>query len=75
LALGPYLTAFLRFGGDRSEALALVAAVTRQLGEVCLGTLPEIYDGDPPHRPAGCFAQAWSVAELLRVAVEDLKLS
>ena len=30
-------------------------------------TIAEIFDGDPPHRPVGCFAQAWSVAELLRV--------
>ena len=32
-----------------------------------LGELAEIFDGDPPHRPRGCPAQAWSVAEALRV--------
>jgi glycogen debranching enzyme len=32
-----------------------------------LGSISEIFDGDEPHRPAGCPAQAWSVAELLRV--------
>jgi glycogen debranching enzyme len=32
------------------------------------GQLPEVFDGDPPHRPGGCIAQAWSVAEMLRVA-------
>jgi len=31
------------------------------------GTIPEIFDGDPPHTPRGCIAQAWSVAEILRV--------
>jgi glycogen debranching enzyme len=29
--------------------------------------LPEVFDGDAPHRPGGCSAQAWSVAELLRL--------
>ncbi len=33
----------------------------------CLGSISEVVDGDPPHRPGGCPAQAWSVAELLRV--------
>ena len=37
-----------------------------------LGQVSEIFDGDPPHAPRGCIAQAWSVAELLRVAVENV---
>jgi glycogen debranching enzyme len=37
----------------------------RGLGQIC-----EILDGDPPHRPCGCVAQAWSVAEVLRAAIE-----
>jgi glycogen debranching enzyme len=40
-----------------------------------LGQLSEIFDGDPPHHPRGCIAQAWSVAEVLRAAVEDLELA
>jgi glycogen debranching enzyme len=32
----------------------------------CLGSICEIFDGDSPHRPRGCIAQAWSVAELIR---------
>ena len=36
-----------------------------------LGQLPEIFDGDAPHRPRGCPAQAWSVAEVLRAAVDE----
>jgi glycogen debranching enzyme len=32
----------------------------------CIGQVCEIFDGNPPHRPKGCFAQAWSVAELIR---------
>ncbi len=74
--LGPYLTALVRFFGDgaRAEGLALLRRLTGRLSEDCLGTLPEIYDGDPPHHPRGCYAQAWSVAEVLRAAVEDLLL-
>jgi len=32
-----------------------------------------VFDGDPPHTPKGCFAQAWSIAEVLRCYVEDIK--
>ena len=39
-----------------------------------LGTLSEVFDGDPPHAPGGCVAQAWSVAEPLRAYVEDVLL-
>jgi glycogen debranching enzyme len=38
-----------------------------------LGNISEIFDGDSPHRPRGCIAQAWSVGELLRTYSEDLK--
>ncbi|MHC5182925.1 MAG: amylo-alpha-1,6-glucosidase [Planctomycetota bacterium] len=34
--------------------------------ETCLGNISEIFDGAPPHHPRGTFAQAWSVAEVLR---------
>lgn len=78
--LGPYLSALVRWSnGDpdqaaaaRAEGLGLLKGLAKRLGESCLGTLPEIYDGDPPHQPRGCYAQAWSVAEVLRAAVEDL---
>jgi len=42
------------------------------LSEACLGQISEIFDGDAPHAPRGCVAQAWSVAELLRATVEDV---
>lgn len=32
-----------------------------------IGTISEVFDGDPPHRPGGAISQAWSVAELLRI--------
>ena len=48
----------------------LTAALSREfqehLHEACLGQVSEIFDGDAPHAPRGCVAQAWSVAELLR---------
>ena len=43
------------------------------LREACVGQVSEIFDGDAPHTPRGCVAQAWSVAELLRAIVEDVE--
>jgi glycogen debranching enzyme len=40
------------------------------LDEACVGQVSEIFDGDAPHKPRGCVAQAWSVAELLRAVTE-----
>ena len=74
--MGPFITAYLRThtGADASGARARAAAWVRgfepQLHAACLGQLSEIADGEPPHLPRGCFAQAWSVAELLRVAID-----
>jgi glycogen debranching enzyme len=42
------------------------------LTEAGLGQISEIFDGDAPHHPRGCFAQAWSVAEVLRALCEDV---
>jgi glycogen debranching enzyme len=42
------------------------------LAEAGLGQISEIFDGDAPHRPLGCIAQAWSVAEIFRAAVENV---
>ena len=39
---------------------------------LALGQVPEVADAEPPHRPGGCVAQAWSVAELLRTLAWDL---
>ena len=44
----------------------------RHLREAGLGQISEVFSGDPPHLPRGCIAQAWSVAEVLRVVVEEL---
>jgi predicted glycogen debranching enzyme len=72
--LGPYLTALVRVRGEagRRQGRELLHRFAAHLGEAGLGTVSEIFDAEPPHAPRGCIAQAWSVAELLRAAVEDL---
>jgi glycogen debranching enzyme len=42
------------------------------LSEAGLSHISEVFDGDPPQKPRGCFAQAWSVAEVLRALCEDV---
>ncbi|MBI3909685.1 MAG: glycogen debranching enzyme N-terminal domain-containing protein [Armatimonadetes bacterium] len=70
--LGPLGRAYLRLQGYSPEAQARVRDWLSGLRGVLLetGTLPELADGDPPHRPGGCPAQAWSVGEVLRLWVE-----
>jgi glycogen debranching enzyme len=76
--LGPLTTAFLKTKGysefrrDYALKTFLSSLVTKQTSEAGLGTLSEIFDGDPPHASKGCIAQAWSVAEPLRAYVEDI---
>jgi predicted glycogen debranching enzyme len=64
--LGPYALAHHKVYGDTVHALALLEGLAPHLDEACIGSISEIMDGDPPHAPRGCFAQAWSVAETLR---------
>lgn len=68
--LGFHVEAALRAFGRRADKLAelrlLVDSAVEPLYRQGLGQISEVYDGDPPHRPGGCIAQAWSVAELLR---------
>jgi glycogen debranching enzyme len=54
-------------GNHELIAEKLQTIVQHIFGEGCLGSISEIFDGDAPHAPRGCVAQAWSVAELLRV--------
>jgi len=65
--LGPFLRAHLRAYGDRDRARSYIAPLLDALEADGVGTLCEIADGDPPHTPRGCPAQAWSVAELISV--------
>ncbi|HEU4836453.1 MAG TPA: amylo-alpha-1,6-glucosidase [Pyrinomonadaceae bacterium] len=69
--MGPFITAYGKtFGPEagREFATEWFAQFQEHLGEACLGQVSEIFDGDAPHAPRGCVAQAWSVSELLRAA-------
>jgi predicted glycogen debranching enzyme len=76
--LGPFVTAFLKTKGyaeyRREYALKnfVLPLFTEQVLEAGLGAIGEIFDGESPHAPRGCIAQAWSVAEPLRAYVEDV---
>ena len=71
--LGPYVSALVASQGEhgRKEAKRILEAIIPHLQEAGIGTVSEIFDGDPPHSPRGCIAQAWSVGEILRAYVED----
>lgn len=74
--MGPFITAYVKaHGGElkaRERARTWLAAFQAHLNEAGLGHISEIFDGDAPHAPNGCIAQAWSVAEVLRAVIEDL---
>ncbi|MDI6777198.1 MAG: amylo-alpha-1,6-glucosidase [Syntrophales bacterium] len=64
--------AYLKVAGDKAAAKAFLLNYLRlflsqHLAEAGIGCIPEIFDGDPPHRPNGCISQAWSTAELIRL--------
>lgn len=69
--LGAWYLAYLKVHGYSKEAMRnvkdMLEAVENAMREGCIGQLPEIYDGKNPVCSKGCFAQAWSVGELLRV--------
>lgn len=69
--LGAYYLAYLKVNYYSSEAKETVyrqlSGIEGALREGCAGQLAEVYDGEEPNTSEGCFAQAWSVAELLRV--------
>ncbi|MBH25826.1 MAG: glycogen debranching protein [Myxococcales bacterium] len=64
--LGPFAEAHLRVFGDRAQARRLLQPALDHLRTYGIGSVAEIFDGDAPHTPRGCIAQAWSVAEVLR---------
>lgn len=63
--LGHYAMAHFRLKQNASEALALLEPMRDHLFDAGLGSISEIFDGDPPHRPRGAPSQAWSVATVL----------
>jgi predicted glycogen debranching enzyme len=74
--VGPFITAYLKVNGrsakSRKQADKWLSELRRFMLDEGGGQIPEVFDGDAPHRAGGCIAQAWSVAELLRVCVEEL---
>jgi glycogen debranching enzyme len=64
--MGFFVEALLRSGEDPAEVRLLLIPLFENLSEAGLGYIAECFDGDPPHTPQGCIAQAWSIAELAR---------
>jgi glycogen debranching enzyme len=64
--LGHFVLAHLRVHRDPAAAAAYLNPIAQHISEYGLGRVAEICDGDSPFTPRGCFAQAWSVAEILR---------
>jgi len=73
--LGPFVDAYFKVNGNGKNVKDQVRTWLQMFGshltEAGLGHVSEIFDGDSPHRPRGCFAQAWSVGEILRAIVEN----
>lgn len=65
--IGPFIDAWMKVSPDPSEARSLLEGFQRHLSEAGIGTISEMFDAEPPYHPRGCIAQAWSVAEVLRV--------
>ena len=67
--LPTYCEAWVQVYGESGKpaARALLGSLVQLMNQGCIGHLPEILDGDYPHRPRGCDAQAWGASELLRV--------
>ncbi len=73
--LGPFVLAHLRVYNNPTRAREFLEPMMNHLFAHGLGSLSEIFDGDAPFTPRGCFAQAWTVAEVLRawMAIEQLE--
>ena len=74
--LGAFIDAYVKVNG-RTKATAIKAAkliepVKAHLLDNCIGSICEIFDGDAPHKGRGCYAQAWSVGEVLRSYCENI---
>lgn len=68
---GPFADAWLKVHPeDRRGIEELLSGFADHLGEACIGSISEIFDAEPPFTPRGCVAQAWSVAEVLRILVK-----
>ena len=75
--LGGFFSAYMKVNHHSSSAAAnavrMLVPVRKHLTDSgCIGSISEIFDGDAPHNPRGCYAQAWSVGEVLRCYCEDI---
>jgi len=70
--MGAYIDAlvFVKENLGKKEAVGILKQYLEHLNEAGVGSISEIFDGEFPHRPRGCIAQAWSVGEVLRVALK-----
>jgi len=73
--IGPFLEAYLRVNKRSAPAIEQarqwLTPLVESMGTTgCIGQVAEIFEAQPPHRPVGCPAQAWSVSEVLRIASE-----
>ena len=64
--IGPFVSAHWRVYGDAAQVRQILQPLIQHLDDACVGSVSEVFDGDPPFTPRGCFAQAWSVSEVLR---------
>jgi len=64
--IGAYIDVHVRVHNDRAALKPLLLPLIRQLWGTCLGTIGEVAEPEAPFAPGGCFAQAWSIAEVLR---------
>jgi predicted glycogen debranching enzyme len=66
--IGPYVDAWLKVHPhDHSTVTEVIEGFTNHLSEACIGSISEIFDAEEPFTPRGCIAQAWSVAEVMRI--------
>ncbi|RLC72274.1 MAG: glycogen debranching protein, partial [Chloroflexi bacterium] len=70
--IGPFVSAYLRVYRDPEVARSFLRPLMHHLADHGVGSISEIFDGDPPFTPRGCIAQAWSVAEVLRAWQETM---
>lgn len=71
--LGPYADALMKVKNEKAKVKKIMEDFTCHLNEGCIGSVSEIFDAEVPHYPRGCAAQAWGVAEVLRV-IKDYQL-
>ena len=75
--LGGFISAYVKVHGRTEESIQAAKELLNPIylhlfNGGCIGSVSEIFDGDTPHHPRGCYAQAWSVGEVLRCYAQDI---